>query len=78
MRLNTFARVCISPTVTKIANSSLRWKWGRAERRFGTVDFRVLPAQFRAQIDQLCANTTYLRRSDSHDAVTCASALFWI
>jgi len=24
------------------------------ERRFGTVDFRVFPAQFRAQIDQLC------------------------
>jgi hypothetical protein len=23
-------------------------------RRFGTVDFRVFPAQFRAQIDQLC------------------------
>jgi hypothetical protein len=26
----------------------------RSERRFGTVDFRVLPAQFRAQIDRLC------------------------
>jgi len=26
----------------------------RAYRRFGTVDFRVLPVQFRAQIDQLC------------------------
>jgi hypothetical protein len=25
------------------------------DRRFGTVDFRVFPAQFRAQIDQLCA-----------------------
>ncbi len=27
---------------------------GVPERRFGTVDFRVLPAQFRAQIDKLC------------------------
>jgi hypothetical protein len=31
------------------------YHWRHApDRRFGTVDFRVLPAQFRAQIDQLC------------------------